>query len=189
MEPVATALASAGIGIIEVTLRNDVAPSAIEIIRRQVPELFVGAGTIRSPDDFQRARDAGAQFAVSPGVTDELLAEANSRDLPFLPGAATVSEIMRLHELGYNTIKFFPAESMGGIEALAAIGQPLPDLSFCPSGGIDEENFLDWLQLENVVGVGGSWLTPAQAIDEQDWKSIEKLAIATITRLRERTGR
>lgn len=179
-EPVAAALASAGIGILEVALRSDAALDAITVIRKQVPDMLVGAGTVRRTSDFQRIYDAGAQFAVSPGTTDELLKEAKSRDMPYLPAAATVSEMMRLSELGYRTIKFFPAESMGGIATLKAVNGPLPELSFCPSGGIGEKHLIEWLQLDNVVSVSGSWLTPARAMEDRKWTRIEELARTTV---------
>jgi len=179
--PVARALASGGVGIIEVALRTDAALAAIEAIRSHVPGMLVGAGTLRRPDDFTRAEHAGAQFAVSPGTTEELLKRARSTSLPFLPGASTVSEIMRLCNAGYDVVKFFPAQSLGGPAALAAIGGPLPDVCFCPSGGIQQADFMSWLQLDNVISVGGSWLAPADALG--NWQRIEQTARDTMAQL------
>jgi Entner-Doudoroff aldolase len=173
---VATALRDGGLGVVEVALRTDAAPDAISRIRRALPDMLVGAGTLRGAQDFSRALGAGAQFGVCPGTTDHLLDEAARWELPLLPGAATVSEIMALVNAGYSTLKFFPAATMGGVAALAAIAGPLPEVRFCPSGGIGADNFMSYLALDNVVSVSGSWMAPATAIRDRDWRLVERLA-------------
>jgi 2-dehydro-3-deoxyphosphogluconate aldolase/(4S)-4-hydroxy-2-oxoglutarate aldolase len=173
--PLASALLAAGISVLEVTLRND---CALEVIRRMktVPGLIVGAGTVIHPQQFQQLKAVNADFAVSPGTTPQLLAAANHSDLAFLPAIATTSDIMRAMAEGYQQFKFFPAAASGGINALTAFAGPFPSIQFCPTGGITADNFRRYLALENVSCVGGSWLTPAQAIEQQDWQRIEQLA-------------
>ena len=138
----------------------------------------VGAGTVLSPDDAKRAKDAGATFAVSPGLTDPLIAACADLDLPLLPGAVTASEVMRAADAGYDMLKFFPAEASGGAPALKAIGAPLPQITFCPTGGVSPENVESYLSLPNVLCAGGSWVAPKKLIDAQDWAGIEALARA-----------
>lgn len=183
--PVAGALATAGFRIIEVALRTEVALAAITRIREQLPSMTTGAGTVRTPDDFARACDAGAQYLVSPGATPQLIAAATGRDIPWLPAGSTVTEIMGLVEHGYAIQKFFPAAALGGAGALEAIRGPLPDVRFCPSGGVDAANFMDYLGLDNVMAVAGSWMAPADAIEGEDTNRIEELARATLDRLRD----
>ena len=137
---------------------------------------MVGAGTLVTPDDVLAAKDAGATFGVSPGATDDLLAACEEADLPLLPGAATASEAMRLLSRGYDMLKFFPAEASGGAPALKAIGAPLPQISFCPTGGVSPENAQSYLSLPNVVCAGGSWVAPSDLINAEDWAGIEELA-------------
>ncbi|WP_092367216.1 bifunctional 4-hydroxy-2-oxoglutarate aldolase/2-dehydro-3-deoxy-phosphogluconate aldolase [Cribrihabitans marinus] len=173
--PLAEALVAGGLPALEVTLRT---PAALEAIRRmaQVPGGVVGAGTLVTPDDVRAAKEAGAQFGVSPGATEALLAACEAEGLPLLPGAATASEAMRLLEQGYDMLKFFPAEASGGAPALKAIGAPLPQISFCPTGGVSPGNARDYLGLSNVVCAGGSWVAPVDKVEAGDWSGIEALA-------------
>ncbi len=174
--PVAEALVEGGVPVIELTLRTPQALRCIELIATRVPEILVGAGTIVSPAQAHDALLAGAQFLVSPGTTESLAAAMQATGLPHLPGAATVSEVLRLLELGYSEMKLFPAEVSGGVEFLKAIGAPVPQARFCPTGGITEATASSYLALPNVGCVGGSWLTPADAVREKDWAQITRLA-------------
>lgn len=171
----ARALVAGGLPALEVTLRTDAALDAI----REMSEVaggVVGAGTLLTPRDVENAKAAGAKFGVSPGATDALLDACEANDLPLLPGAATSSEVMRLLERGYTVQKFFPAEANGGAKALQAIGAPLPQVSFCPTGGVGLKNANDYLSLSNTLCVGGSWVAPKQMIYSDDWAGIEELA-------------
>jgi 2-dehydro-3-deoxyphosphogluconate aldolase/(4S)-4-hydroxy-2-oxoglutarate aldolase len=174
--PTAQALLDGGIGVIELTLRTPVALEAIARIAAEVPGIVIGAGTVTSPDRAKQATDAGAAFLVTPGLTDRLLDAVVDTGLPFLPGAATVSEAMRLAERGLTALKFFPAEASGGIAYLSSIGGPLPDLKFCPTGGITVKTAPDYLALANVGCIGGSWLTPKDALQAKDFARVETLA-------------
>jgi len=174
--PVAEALVAGGVPVIELTLRTPVALSCIEQIATHVPEILVGAGTIVAPDQAKDALSAGAQFLVSPGTTDLLAAAMQETGLPHLPGAATVSEVLRLLELGYSEMKLFPAEVSGGVGFLKAIGAPVPLARFCPTGGITEANAASYLALPNVGCVGGTWLTPSDALRDKDWDRITRLS-------------
>lgn len=176
--PLARALCAGGIRAIEVTLRTPVALAAIRAIAGEVEDACVGAGTVLGAADLQGAHAAGARFAVSPGSTPALLAAAHDCDLPWLPGAASASEAMVLLEHGHRLQKFFPAAAAGGIAQLRALAGPLPQLGFCPTGGIDAASATDYLALPNVVCVGGSWLTPAAAVAAADWSHIGQLARA-----------
>lgn len=173
--PLAEALVAGGLPALEVTLRT---PAALDAIRAmaQVPGGVVGAGTLITPEDVRAAKAAGAQFGVSPGATDALIAACEAEGLSLLPGAATSTEAMRLLEQGYDMLKFFPAEASGGAPALKAIGAPLPQISFCPTGGVSPTNALDYLSLSNVVCAGGSWVAPKQMVATGDWAGIETLA-------------
>ncbi len=173
--PLGEALVSGGLPALEVTLRT---PAALDAIRAmsQISGAIVGAGTLVTPEDVRAAKEAGAVFGVSPGATDKLLAACESEDLPLLPGAATASEAMRLWERGYDMQKFFPAEASGGTRALQSIGGPLPQISFCPTGGINTDNADAYLALDNVVCVGGSWIAPDRLLQNQNWSDIEALA-------------
>jgi 2-dehydro-3-deoxyphosphogluconate aldolase / (4S)-4-hydroxy-2-oxoglutarate aldolase len=173
--PLAEALVAGGLPALEVTLRT---PAALDVIREmaKVPGGVVGAGTLLTPADVQAAKEAGATFGVSPGATDRLLDACEEADLPLLPGAATATEAMRLLERGYTMLKFFPAEASGGAPALKAIGAPIPQISFCPTGGVSIENANDYLSLPNVLCAGGSWVAPKDAVEAGDWKRIEALA-------------
>lgn len=171
----ATALVTGGLPALEVTLRT---PAALEVISEmaKVEGGVVGAGTLLTPEDVLAAKDAGATFGVSPGATDRLLDACEDADLPLLPGAATASEAMRLLERGYSMLKFFPAEASGGAPALKGIGAPIPQVSFCPTGGVSIKNANDYLSLPNVVCAGGSWVAPGTLVEAEDWASIEALA-------------
>ncbi|MCV2873144.1 bifunctional 4-hydroxy-2-oxoglutarate aldolase/2-dehydro-3-deoxy-phosphogluconate aldolase [Defluviimonas sp. WL0050] len=179
----ARALVAGGLPALEVTLRT---PAALDAIRAmaEVPGGVVGAGTLLTPEDVKAAKAAGARFGVSPGATDRLLAACAEEDLPLLPGAATATEVMALLEKGYTVQKFFPAEASGGAKALAAIGAPIPQVRFCPTGGIGPRNVLDYLSLANVLCVGGSWVAPKEMVVAGDWSGIETLAreAATLAR-------
>ncbi|MGD9802930.1 MAG: bifunctional 4-hydroxy-2-oxoglutarate aldolase/2-dehydro-3-deoxy-phosphogluconate aldolase [Hyphomicrobiaceae bacterium] len=173
---IARALARGGLDLIEVTLRTPSALDAIRAIRAQVPQTRVGAGTVLSPEQAQSAMEAGARFIVSPGMTPRLIEAAQSWAVPFLPGAVTASEAMALSDLGYHCLKFFPAEAAGGVRALKALAAPLAGITFCPTGGIDLGNARDYLGLDNVVAVGGSWVAPSSAVAERKWHAITALA-------------
>jgi len=173
--PLASALVAGGLPALEVTLRT---PAALEVIREmaRVPGGVVGAGTLIAPEDVRAAKAAGASFGVSPGATDELLAVCEAENLPLLPGAATASEAMRLLASGYDMLKFFPAGPFGGASALKAIGAPLPQITFCPTGGVTPDNAGDYLSLPNVTCVGGSWVAPGDLVEAGAWEKIESLA-------------
>ncbi len=173
--PLARALVAGGLPALEVTLRT---PAALDVIREMatVAGGIVGAGTLLTPDDVKAAKEAGATFGVSPGATDRVLDAAEDMDLPLLPGAATASEAMRLLERGYSVQKFFPAEAAGGANLLKSLSSPLPQIRFCPTGGVSLKNARDYLSLPNVLCVGGSWVAPATMVDSSDWDGITKLA-------------
>ena len=174
--PVARSLVAGGLPVIELTLRTPVALDAIAAIAEEVPEILVGAGTITSPELVARAVDAGAQFLVSPGTTPVLLRELAGSGVPFLPGTATVSEAMAVLEAGFSEMKFFPAEASGGAAYLSSLASPLPAARFCPTGGITAASAPAYLSLPNVGCVGGSWLTPADALAAGDWDRVTALA-------------
>lgn len=176
-EPLARALVAGGLPVLEVTLRTPVALEAIRIMA-QVEGGIVGAGTLLGPADVEAACAAGARFGVSPGSTDRLLSACEAAGLPLLPGAATASEVMALFERGYNVQKFFPAESSGGAPALRALGAPIPQVGFCPTGGITPQNAATYLALPNVLCAGGSWVAPRALLDAGDWAAITDLARA-----------
>jgi 2-dehydro-3-deoxyphosphogluconate aldolase / (4S)-4-hydroxy-2-oxoglutarate aldolase len=175
--PLAEALIAGGLPALEVTLRTD---AALEVIAEmaKVDGGVVGAGTLLTPEDVKRAVDAGAKFGVSPGATDILLQAAEDLDLPMLPGAATASEAMRLLERGYDMLKFFPAEASGGAPALKSLASPLPQIRFCPTGGVSTANAESYLSLPNVVCAGGSWVAPDALVRKGDWAAITELARA-----------
>jgi 2-dehydro-3-deoxyphosphogluconate aldolase/(4S)-4-hydroxy-2-oxoglutarate aldolase len=173
--PLAEALVAGGLPVLEVTLRTPVALDVISEMAK-VEGGVVGAGTLLTPQDVKNAVDAGATFGVSPGATDTLLEACEAADLPLLPGAATSSEVMRLLERGYRVQKFFPAEANGGAPALKAIGAPLPQVKFCPTGGVSPKNAPIYLGLSNTLCVGGSWVAPKDLIAAKDWSAIKALA-------------
>lgn len=173
--PLARALVAGGISVLEVTLRTPCSLAAISRIAKEVPEAIVGAGTILSEAQLQQAVDAGAQFAITPGATPELLKAAKAGTVPLIPGVASISEVMAGMALGYTHFKFFPAEASGGVNALKAFAGPLADIHFCPTGGISPANYLDYLALKNVDCIGGSWIAPTDAMDAGDWQRITQL--------------
>ncbi|WP_179379671.1 bifunctional 4-hydroxy-2-oxoglutarate aldolase/2-dehydro-3-deoxy-phosphogluconate aldolase [Jannaschia marina] len=175
--PLAEVLVAGGLPALEVTLRT---PAALDCIRAmaEVPGGIVGAGTLLTPADVKAAKAAGATFGVSPGATDTLVQACVDEGLPLLPGAATATEAMALLEKGYDMLKFFPAEASGGAPALKAIGAPIPQIAFCPTGGVSPQNKADYLSLPNVLCVGGSWVAPKAMMQSGDWDGIEALAKA-----------
>lgn len=186
--PLARALVAGGLPVIELTLRTPVALDAIRAIADEVPEILVGAGTVVTPGHAKLAADAGAQFLVSPGSTPALLAGMADTGLPFLPGTATVSEVLALLEAGVTEMKFFPAEASGGAAFLASVASPVPAARFCPTGGITAATAPDYLALPNVGCVGGSWLAPAAALATRDFGLVTSLA-ASAARLGPSAGR
>lgn len=174
--PLAEALVAGGLPVIEVTLRTAAGIHAIKEISAAVPDAVVGAGTVNRSEQLVDSLEAGAKFIVSPGATPSLVYAARSAAVPYLPGAATASEMLALLEEGITHQKFFPAEASGGVPALKAFASPLAEVKFCPTGGIDAGRAEDYLALPNVLCVGGSWVTPGQAVKEGDWSRIEELA-------------
>jgi 2-dehydro-3-deoxyphosphogluconate aldolase/(4S)-4-hydroxy-2-oxoglutarate aldolase len=174
--PMARALVAGGIRAIEITMRTKVALDAIRAVAENVPDALPGAGTVLSGQDLNAAERAGARFAVSPGTTPQLLASIEKTALPYLPGSASASEAMWLYAHGYRRQKFFPAEPAGGVEYLRALSGPLPNIKFCPTGGVRVENASDYLKLPNVICVGGSWMTPANLVKAKDWDAVTALA-------------
>ncbi|MGL2734911.1 bifunctional 4-hydroxy-2-oxoglutarate aldolase/2-dehydro-3-deoxy-phosphogluconate aldolase [Helicobacter pylori] len=170
--PLAQSLIEGGIPIIEVTLRSSCALEAIELIAKNVPEMCVGAGTILNLTQLEQAQDRGAEFLISPGLTPSLLEYAKKKDMPLIPGVSSSSEVMQALELGYSALKFFPAEYCGGVKLLNAFNGPFKGVKFCPTGGISADNMRSYLDLENVVCVGGSWLTPKNLIQNKEWDKI-----------------
>ncbi len=176
--PLARALVTGGVRTLEITLRTSAAADAVKAIVTNVPDAVVGVGTVLSPDDLLRAKALGAQFALSPGATPELLDAAARIDLPFAPGVATASELMAALACGFDVVKFFPAQQAGGIAAVRALAGPFPHVRFCPTGGIGASNAAEWLSEPNVVAVGGSWMCPAADIKAGNWNKLTGLAQA-----------
>lgn len=174
--PMAQALVAGGIRMLEVTLRTPVALECIARIKGEVPAAVVGAGTVCNPKDAKAAFDAGASFAVSPGYTSEVGIICRELNLPLLPGVATASEVMMAMADGYTELKFFPAVQAGGIAMIRALGGPFPQIRFCPTGGITQQNAPEFLSLSQVVCVGGSWLVPADLLKQKDFAKIQALA-------------
>ena len=173
--PLARALVAGGLPALEVTLRSACALDAIRAMR-EVEGGVVGAGTLLTPADVKAAKAAGAQFGVSPGLTERLVKACEDEGLALLPGAVTASEVMAAMEWGYDMLKFFPAETSGGAAALKALGGPLPQVTFCPTGGVSLQNAKDYLRLPNVLCAGGSWVAPTDRVEAGDWAEIERLA-------------
>ena len=174
--PLARALVAGGVKVLEITLRTTVAVDAIAAISRDVPDAVVGAGTVTNPEELRAVADAGAVFAISPGLTPELLEAANNGRIALIPGISTISELMTGISRGYSYFKFFPAEAAGGMKMLKSIAGPFPKVTFCPTGGISAANYRDYLELANVSCVGGSWIVPTEAVDKEDWEKITVLA-------------
>ncbi|GHS46473.1 ketohydroxyglutarate aldolase [Helicobacter pylori] len=173
--PLAQSLIEGGIHIIEVTLRSSCALEAIELIAKNVPKMRVGAGTILNPTQLEQAQNRGAEFLISPGLTIKLLEYAKKKDMPLIPGVSSSSEVMQALELGYSALKFFPAEYCGGVKLLNAFNGPFKGVKFCPTGGISADNMRSYLNLENVLCVGGSWLTPKNLIQNKEWDEITEI--------------
>ncbi|GAA7796157.1 bifunctional 4-hydroxy-2-oxoglutarate aldolase/2-dehydro-3-deoxy-phosphogluconate aldolase [Helicobacter pylori] len=173
--PLAQSLVEGGIQIIEVTLRSSCALEAIELIAKNVPKMHVGVGTILNPTQLEQAQNRGAEFLISPGLTIKLLEYAKKKDMPLIPGVSSSSEVMQALELGYNVLKFFPAEYCGGVKLLNAFNGPFKGVKFCPTGGISADNMHSYLNLENVLCVGGSWLTPKNLIQNKEWDKITEI--------------
>ncbi len=178
--PVAEALLEGGINVLEITLRTPAALAVIEQLAHRLPQAMVGAGTVLNTTHMRDSATAGARFLISPGLTPNLLGNAAKGALPLIPGVATISEILVGMEYGYSHFKFFPAEINGGVKALKAIAGPLPDIRFCPTGGIDHDNAMDYLRLHNVECIGGSWLATKDLIEHRQWKEITRRAKAIV---------
>ncbi|MGC1459225.1 MAG: bifunctional 4-hydroxy-2-oxoglutarate aldolase/2-dehydro-3-deoxy-phosphogluconate aldolase [Steroidobacteraceae bacterium] len=174
--PLARALYAGGLKVLEITLRTAVALKVIEAMRVAVPEAVIGAGTLVRPEDFARASQVGAQFAVTPGLTPQLAEAAARVDFPLLPGIITPGEILQALHFGYDTLKFFPAQPAGGIPMLQAFAGPFATVAFCPTGGITRDSAPGFLKLPNVLCVGGSWIAPRALVEKGDWAGIEALA-------------
>lgn len=174
--PLAKALVAGGVRVLEVTLRTPCAVDAIRAIAQEVPEAIIGAGTVLNPEQLAAVTEAGAQFAISPGLTADLLQAATAGTIPLIPGISTVSELMLGMSYGLKEFKFFPAEANGGVKALQAIGGPFSQVRFCPTGGITPNNYRDYLALKCVLCIGGSWLVPADALEKGDYNRITELA-------------
>ena len=174
--PLATALVEGGLTVLEVTLRTACALEAIRRIKAALPQAIVGVGTVLTPEQYRASEQAGAGFVVTPGTTEALYRYGMASTVSLLPGVATVTELLNGWQYGYRCFKFFPAEACGGVAALKAFAGPLPEARFCPTGGISLDNAEDYLALNNVMCVGGSWLTPKALVDAQDWSGIRQLA-------------
>lgn len=174
--PIAKALIAGGINVLEVTLRTDAAMDVIRAIAKALPEAYIGAGTVTNREQLKAVTEAGAKFAISPGLTADLLKAGKEGSIPLIPGISNISDLMTAKDAGYDHLKFFPAEAAGGVKALKSIGGPFPDISFCPTGGISPSNYKEYLALSNVKCCGGSWLTPADVIEKKQWSTITQLA-------------
>lgn len=179
----AKALLDGGIQILEITLRTKEAFEAIRLISKEVPQAIVGAGTVINANMLETAKNIGAKFAISPGLNPIFAKEAKDIDLPLIPGIATASELMLALEFNYKYLKFFPAQVAGGVAMLKSLSAPFSEVKFCPTGGINLENMNDYLKLENVLCIGGSWLTPKELILEKKWQEITKLAQKSIEKI------
>lgn len=174
--PMAHALLEGGVDVMEITLRHSAGLPAIAAVAKAVPEMHVGAGTVTRASEVQSVIDAGATFALSPGMSVDILKQAIDKALPFVPGVMTPSEVMVARELGFSLMKLFPATQAGGLGMLKALAGPLGDVQFCPTGGVSLDNMNDFLALSNVAMVGGSWLTPVALAEQGDWAGITRLA-------------
>ena len=181
--PLAEALLQGGISALEITLRTPVACEALSAMKSALPDAVIGAGTVSSSEAYEAAVQAGADFIVSPGATDQLFKTAAAQTVPFLPGAVTGSEVLRAMEFGYATLKFFPAEAVGGAPALQALSGPFPNVNFMPTGGVTPDNVANYFQLENVCAVGGSWLTPRELLMGQQWEALYQLAADSVAQV------
>jgi 2-dehydro-3-deoxyphosphogluconate aldolase/(4S)-4-hydroxy-2-oxoglutarate aldolase len=178
--PIAEALLKGGVNVLEVTLRTPAAMAIIEAIARELPEAYVGAGTVTNRQQLAAVTEAGAKFAISPGLTADLLEAGSEGSIPLIPGVSNISDLMKANDAGYDHLKFFPAEAAGGVKALKSIAGPFPSTVFCPTGGIGPNNYKEYLALPNVKCVGGSWLAPVDVIEEKKWHIISELAAKAI---------
>lgn len=178
--PLANALVKGGLKVLEITLRTDAALESIRRIKAEVPDAIVGAGTIINEETLNAAIEAGAEFIVSPGTTDALADAALKTGVPFLPGVSTPGEALRLYEKGITAMKFFPAEAAGGVPMLKSIGAPIPQITFCPTGGVNQKNVNQYYSLPNVAVVGGSWMCAAKLVDSENWEEITRLSAEAI---------
>ena len=181
--PLAEALLQGGISALEITLRTPVACEAISAMKSALPDAVIGAGTVSCGETYETAVQSGADFVVSPGATEQLFKAAAAHAVPFLPGAVTSSEVLRAMEFGYATVKFSPAEAVGGTPALQALSGPFPNVNFMPTGGVTPDNAATYLQLENVCAVGGSWLTPRELLMGQQWEALYQLAADSVAQV------
>ncbi len=182
--PIANALLAADVKVLEVTLRTPAALDVISIIAKELPDAVIGAGTVTNRLQLQQAYDAGAKFAISPGLTEDLLQAGNEGNIALIPGISSISELMSGADYGYDHLKFFPAEASGGVNALKSIGGPFPHITFCPTGGINLKNVRDYLALPNVACCGGSWLVSDTIIQNKDWSAITQLAQQALTHIK-----
>lgn len=173
--PIAEALLEGGLKVLEVTLRTPAALDVINEIATKLPEAIVGSGTVTNRELLQRSADAGSKFAISPGLTKDLLQAGNESDTALIPGISSISELMDAIDYGYDHVKFFPAEASGGVKAIQSIGGPFPDIRFCPTGGINLNNVRNYLALPNVACCGGSWLVSDALVEQKNWAEITKL--------------
>ena len=178
--PLARALVNGGLKVLEITLRTDAALESIRRIKAEVPDAIVGAGTIINEETLNAAIEAGAEFIVSPGTTSALADAALKTGVPFLPGVSTPGEALALFEKGITEMKFFPAEAAGGVPMLKSIGAPIPQITFCPTGGVNQKNVQDYYKLPNVACVGGSWMCAANLVDAENWDEITRLSAEAI---------
>jgi len=174
--PIAEALLAAGVKVLEVTLRTPAALEVISAIAKELPEAIIGSGTVTNRLQLQQSYDAGAKFAISPGLTKDLLQAGNEGKIALVPGISSISELMDGADYGYDHLKFFPAEASGGVKAIQSIGGPFPDICFCPTGGINMNNIRDYLALPNIMCCGGSWLVSNDIVENKNWSAITKLA-------------
>ena len=174
--PIAEALLAADVKVLEVTLRTPAALDAISLIAKELPEAIIGSGTVTNRHQLQQSVDAGAKFALSPGLTKNLLQAGCEGSIALIPGISSVSELMDAADFGYDHLKFFPAEASGGVNAIKAISGPFPNIKFCPTGGVNLKNIRDYLALPTVTCCGGSWLVPNNVVENKDWSAITRLA-------------
>ena len=181
--PIAEAILASGIKVLEVTLRTPAALDVIKEISTHLPQAVVGAGTITNAEMLAKARAAGSKFAISPGLTKDLLKAGKAGDIALIPGISSISELMDGIDLGYDHLKFFPAEASGGVKAIKSIGGPFPDVRFCPTGGINIDNINDYLALPNVACCGGSWLVTDKIVKQKNWSAITTLCEQTLAKV------
>jgi 2-dehydro-3-deoxyphosphogluconate aldolase/(4S)-4-hydroxy-2-oxoglutarate aldolase len=182
--PIAEALLAANVKVLEVTLRTPAALDVINTIAKELPEAIIGSGTVTNRQQLQQSYDAGAKFAISPGLTKDLLQAGNEGNIALIPGISSISELMDAADYGYDHLKFFPAEASGGVNAIKSIGGPFPDIRFCPTGGINLKNVRDYLALPNVVCCGGSWLVSSDIVRDKNWSQITTLADQALNHIR-----